>query len=710
MIANKKLRPDTLSVCLNDRSVGTLTRLTDETIIFAFDPDYANDSERPVLSLSFKAPDGGLMLGKSRTGTRLSPFFSNLLPEGRLRDYLARKLEINSQREFYLLAGLGLDLPGAVIVEPLGELSQGMDAQHLEHADQQSPLLRFSLAGVQLKFSAIAEAQGGFTVPANGAGGSWIVKLPSERHLQVPETEYSMLTLARQVGITVPEFKLVPTTSIEGLPEGFRSSVADSLAVKRFDRTATGGRIHMEDFAQVYGVYPKDKYEKAGYSHIARVLWMESGEESFTEFIRRLVFTVVIGNGDMHLKNWTLLYLDPRKPILSPAYDFVPSIAYIGEKETLGLNLGGTKDFRDVTLEEFKKMAAQAKASERLAAVTVHETLDRIKEAWSRSRFDLRLPDDVRRIIDEHMAHLPLLKLPPVIPSIDLKLRNKHADRLKQLVITDLEYDPIVPDNTIILEAYTGYSTAVNAPDKMEPVLIEAAAQQGLLPELAEGPVRVFVGDKLYRQWRRIRFITLDFAELTTTTESAEWRGDRGLLTGRFLPEVWQKIVSAHQRKSLEEFDLILPEGAIHTFKAKVQEIDDIKRLDDGEMTEASIVLSLYDSKIILRPQEGIAYLLSPFELNEVQEGLAEAFRKNGWEASLFSETHKAIARRTIKAVCQSQMIDVPLEAKIIFQADAHKTDLLIKITDKDGRFSSLVNGEARQLRQQILDHLPVEG
>jgi serine/threonine-protein kinase HipA len=409
MSRNSTIRPDTLAVRLNERLVGTLTRLPDETIVFAFDPNYEQDRERPVLSLSYKTPDGGLVLGRARTGTRLLPFFSNLLPEGHLRDYLARKLAINTRREFFLLGALGLDLPGAVIVEPLGELSQTADREHSQRDKQDSPVLRFSLAGVQLKFSAVAEAQGTFTIPANGAGGSWIVKLPSATYLQLPETEFSMLTLARQIGITVPEFQLVPTSSIEGLPGEFRNSVADSLAVKRFDRTASGGRIHMEDFAQVYGVYPEDKYEKAGYAHIARVLWMEDGESSFTEFVRRLVFTVAIGNGDMHLKNWTLLYLDPCRPVLSPAYDFVPTIAYM-EKDSLALNLGGSKNFRDVTVEKFKKMATQAKASERLTATIVNETVERIQDTWNHHRPELRLPSKTAKTIDRHMASLPLLK------------------------------------------------------------------------------------------------------------------------------------------------------------------------------------------------------------------------------------------------------------------------------------------------------------
>lgn len=59
-------------------------------------------------------------------------------------------------------------------------------------------------------------------------------------------------------------------------------------------KKASDGRL----FAQVYSVYPQDKYAKAGYGHIGLVLWAEAGEGSYAEFIRRLVFSVAIGNGD----------------------------------------------------------------------------------------------------------------------------------------------------------------------------------------------------------------------------------------------------------------------------------------------------------------------------------------------------------------------------------------------------------------------------
>lgn len=695
-------RPNTLEIKLNNRIVGTITRLVNEAIIFAFDPEYEADTKRPILSLSFKGASGTLVLGKTTTTTRLLPFFSNLLPEGYLRDYLARKLEINSKREFFLLAALGLDLPGAVVAAPMEELLfNDKESSNERILDDSS--LRFSLAGVQLKFSAITKANGTFTIPANGAGGSWIIKLPSERHLQVPEAEYSMLKLAQIAGIEVPEFKLIPSSSINGLPDQFQSLIADSLAVKRFDRTTSGDRIHMEDFAQVYGIYPNDKYEKAGYAHIARVLWAEAGEDSYAEFIRRLVFSIAIGNGDMHLKNWSLLYTNPLKPVLSPAYDFVPTIAYI-ENDSLALNLGGTKNFFDITPSKFTKMAVSAKAPEKLTSKIVEESIEIIFDAWKLNRFDLLLPGKVRKEIDLHMSQLLLFK--------SQVSERGFRDWLENVSISSVDYEPFTQKNTMILEAPTGRTTVVSAPQRMEIDLIKAEIKTAALPELAEGPIRIFVDEKLYREWRRINFITIESRPTKIIRKDfTEWQGRIETLQGEYSPDTWPKIVSAHQRQSMEEFDIPQSDGSIINFKARVQKISNIRRVDKTGITEAAVELLIQNENTLLDPNEGISYLLSDFRLDELQEAVEQTLREDKWENSFFSEPKKIVAKKLLKMPNQKKKksTTIPLEVQIIFQDDERKTDLLIKVRDVDYLLGTSVNKEARKLRQSILDKLPVE-
>ena len=63
-----------------------------------------------------------------------------------------------------------------------------------------------------------------------------------------------------------------------------------ALAVMRFDRGPAGEHIHMEDFAQVFGLYPDDKRGYRSYANIAAALWPETGEVGTYEFLQRIVF------------------------------------------------------------------------------------------------------------------------------------------------------------------------------------------------------------------------------------------------------------------------------------------------------------------------------------------------------------------------------------------------------------------------------------
>jgi serine/threonine-protein kinase HipA len=403
----KKL--NTLSVRLHGKHIGVITRLAGDRQLFAFEQDYIDDEKRPTLSLSFKGSTGGLVTQTRPTGRRVPPFFSNLLPEGHLREYLAKRADVNSEREFFLLAVLGADLPGALVVAPLEREAQPPEAHH-DHDDERhnddhghgEEPLRFSLAGVQLKFSAVMEASGGLTIPVDGMGGSWIVKLPSARYKAVPENELAMLELARRAGISVPENRLVDIASIKGLPEQAHTVESKALAVKRFDRLPNGEPVHMEDFAQVFGQFPNDKYKHRSYANIAAVLWAESGEEATWEFVRRLVFSVLIGNADMHLKNWSLLYPDRRKPVLSPAYDFVATLPYI-PGDTLGLSFGGSKGLDGITPDQMRSFADTARIPASPLWQIAVETAERTVASWKTLEQADLLPKEMRASIEKQI-------------------------------------------------------------------------------------------------------------------------------------------------------------------------------------------------------------------------------------------------------------------------------------------------------------------
>ena len=398
----------TLEVRLGPTLVGTLVHLGNEDIVFTFDGAYVEDIDhRPTLSLSYKAADGGLLHRTRPSHVKLPPFFSNLLPEAHLREYLAERGGIHQDREFFLLWLLGADLPGAVVVRAIDGNAPLPPDETGDRPRRRNAPLRFSLAGVQLKFSAVMETAGGLTVPASGIGGDWIVKLPSPRFAHVPENEYAMMTLARAVGINVPDVRLVDTSQIDGLPRGLAEAFGQSLAVRRFDRPAMGARVHIEDFAQVFGVYPRQKYERASYGSIARVLWLETGADGVAEFTRRLAFNALIGNADAHLKNWSLMYPDGRTPALAPAYDLLSTIPYLAD-DGLALSLGETKAFARVDVERFRRFADQAGLPARLVVQTARETAAKVRDLWPSHAPRRVLRKSMRDAISRHMRAVPL--------------------------------------------------------------------------------------------------------------------------------------------------------------------------------------------------------------------------------------------------------------------------------------------------------------
>ncbi len=403
--------PASLNVLLYGEKIGAITYLGGDRSIFSFEESYIDNPSRPTLGLSFKSDGGELITDFSPTQTQLLPWFSNLLPEGPLRSYLAEQTGVKPVREYSLIAALGKDLPGAVQIVSSEEKVQ-VEKENVSDQSEAIPhnALKFSLAGVQLKFSALAKQKGGLTIPTQGIGGNWIVKLPSLRFEGLSQNEFSMMTLARLVGMDIPDFKLIPLSEIEGLPRGIEHIAEDAFAIRRFDRAKDGSLVHMEDFAQVYGVYPERKYERASAKSIATVLWIETGEKGVREFIKRLIFNTLIGNADMHLKNWSLLYPDRIHATLSPGYDFVSTIPYITD-DSAALTYARTKKMAKLDKDELSYLASKSHIPEKLVIEEAMQTVETFLHVWNNNKKDLPLSRKLSEVIDNHLKSLALLNM-----------------------------------------------------------------------------------------------------------------------------------------------------------------------------------------------------------------------------------------------------------------------------------------------------------
>lgn len=393
-----------LTVSLGDVAVGTIRAQGNGYNEFSFTTEYLTAANRPVLGQYFEDHPGEV----HRSRLRLPPFFSNLLPEGGLRDLIVRQANLHPDREADLLALLGQDLPGAVVVSPIpGSSSDDGEAPPPTTADIETPsddALRFSLAGAQLKFSVLYRGEGrGPSVPVGGRGGDWIAKLPSEIYEGVPENEYAMIQWAGKIGIQVPEVRIVPAADVEGLPVKLPPERQVFLS-RRFDRPSTGGRIHQEDFAQVANVRRDQRYGSMSHTTIARVVRAVAGEEDFDEVVRRITFNVLIGNGDAHLKNWSLVYPDGIRARLSPAYDLVATVTYIpGDK--LALKLSRENRFERIQLAHFQRLAEKAGVPPERVVAVVRETVRRAMAAWPTEMEPSRA-----RLLRTHVERLALLE------------------------------------------------------------------------------------------------------------------------------------------------------------------------------------------------------------------------------------------------------------------------------------------------------------
>ena len=400
------------AVLLHGRRIGTLCQKGDYTR-FVFSESYLDDAQRPVLGLRFEEN----LRAPYSSALRLPKWFSNLLPEGPLREWIADDRGVSLDREMELLAQVGNDLPGAVQVLPAEGPDDGWEWPDGSESGSRpggaygfpsdSPW-RFSLAGVALKFSMLAHGDR-LTVPAAGVHGDWLVKFPDYRHQDVPRNEFTIMSLARAAGLDVPDVRLVHRDELEGLPDRMWPNAEQwAYAVKRFDRTYDERRspVHIEDFAQVRDKYPRDKYQST-FETVAAISYRGHDLTSLREAARRIAFSVVIGNGDAHLKNWSLIYRDQRNPALSPVYDLVSTVPYSpgDEPEDLGLKFGGSKSFERVRLATFERL--ESALNQRFGTsgahllVTAIDTVRRVRETWPAHEESLAANPELRREVGD---------------------------------------------------------------------------------------------------------------------------------------------------------------------------------------------------------------------------------------------------------------------------------------------------------------------
>jgi serine/threonine-protein kinase HipA len=315
---------DIADVYKGDQLAGYLTRIS-EGVSFRYTHDYisgANDAVASTLPVR-EAP--------YVTGAGAVPaFFAGLLPEGARLHAVVAAVKTSPDDELSLLLAVGEDTVGDIRVVPHGAKptagSRTLPAKPAEtsfadlFAQSIDPLtteLDRALPGVQDKLS---DAMVSF--PLRGAQGPAILKLNPPAFPRIVENEAFCLGLARRAGLTVPKFKVIED----------RDGVS-GLLVERFDRKVVNGtvkRIAQEDACQLLNRWPADKY-RVSFNDVANRLLevVSSREASIMDLVEQIAFSWIIGNGDMHAKNYSVQWLkEERLVVPTPVYDLVSTIPY----------------------------------------------------------------------------------------------------------------------------------------------------------------------------------------------------------------------------------------------------------------------------------------------------------------------------------------------------------------------------------------------
>ena len=288
---------------------------------------------QPALSVSLPVQSAPFV------GAAACNWFSNLLPEGRVRDAIGQRLRLDARDDFALLAAIGGECAGSVSIvdpaaprtgnsQPTGVLVE--DAlREFGRSPEDGPWallggpLRLSLAGAQDKIAVVRDANG-LRLPAVNEPSTHILKPDSQRMRGLCDYELLGLKLAAAMNLPVARAELVTVAGTR------------ALLIERYDRVREDGRmlrLHQEDFCQALGLPAELKYQGQGGPTLAACAQLirerlRLGPVALQAFLDWVIYIALIGNADAHGKNLALLRPRGDRIQLAPFYDLVPTILW----------------------------------------------------------------------------------------------------------------------------------------------------------------------------------------------------------------------------------------------------------------------------------------------------------------------------------------------------------------------------------------------
>jgi serine/threonine-protein kinase HipA len=335
--------------------------------------------------------------------TGLFPVMDQNLPEGFLYERLREVFPKQPLTPMHLLAligsngigRLGFSLPDAPARKPAPIISrQEILRSHSEDALFEDLVHSYlstgiGVAGIQPKI--LVPDRATFPVP------NLIVKAGSEAYPGLAANEYLCLRAAQLSQIVVPEFEL--------------SENGKLLVLSRFDLKEDGARVGFEDVAALMGKQVRDVMENrkyhGSYEGVAEALRLVNvPKKDLAEYFSQVAFSVMVGNGDAHLKNFGVLYESESDVRLSPMFDVVSTSIYVkrqlaGESiadTTMALKLfkgqKGTQKRDYPTRDELLKFGSSVCGVRRPAEVMAR-IASGMRRALEDAKADTRIPRDL---------------------------------------------------------------------------------------------------------------------------------------------------------------------------------------------------------------------------------------------------------------------------------------------------------------------------
>jgi serine/threonine-protein kinase HipA len=341
----------------------------------------------------------------------LPPFFTGLLPEGARLDAVIAAVGTSADDELSLLLAVGADTVGDVRVVP-DDTEPQAPSQDLpsdpttvrfrdllaRSVDPMSERLDAALPGVQSKIS-----DSMISFPIKRARRPAILKLDPPAYPSITRNEDFFLSLARTAGFAVPHHELI--TDADG---------EVGLLIARFDRIVnrdrTVTRIAQEDACQLLGRYPADKYRVSVNDIAGRVVEVATAPQAaILDLVLQVAFAWMVGNGDLHAKNYSLQWRPDRIVTPTPVYDVVSTLPY-PLNQHMALRLDGRDD--NFTRRSFVEFAERFGVPQRLTERRLDEMIRRAESGIAdlgRIGYDetttTRLTTEIHRRMDTLRPH-----------------------------------------------------------------------------------------------------------------------------------------------------------------------------------------------------------------------------------------------------------------------------------------------------------------